>query len=126
LHEFSMMQDVVANILDNLKKSGPPPQGSQIEVVLKVGALELHSAAAARQAYEVLVKDTILEKSRLQLIIEPATISCPKCGYKGTLGEGEVDPHDASPLAPCPECGAIAPALGGRGVESIELIWEDT
>jgi Zn finger protein HypA/HybF involved in hydrogenase expression len=125
LHEFSLMQDVVANILEKLKKSGSLPVGSQIEVVLKVGALELHSAAAAQQAYEVLVKDTILEKSQLNLIIEPATLHCPKCGFKGPLGEGEADPHDVSPLAPCPECGAISAVLGGRGVESIELIWEE-
>jgi Zn finger protein HypA/HybF involved in hydrogenase expression len=118
------MEQVIAHILAELKKQESLPAGNSLEVVLKVGALAVHSEAATRQAYEVLVKNTPLENSRLLLIIEPVTLDCGKCGFKEPLPEGAVDPHDHSPLVECPRCGAVIPVQGGRGVESIELRWE--
>jgi len=124
LHEYSLMEQVIAHILAELKKVESPPEGSSLEVVLRVGALAVHSEAATRQAYAVLVKGTPLDNSRLQLTIEPVTLICGSCGYQGPLPEGAVDPHDLSPLAECPRCGAVSPVQGGRGVEGIELRWE--
>jgi Zn finger protein HypA/HybF involved in hydrogenase expression len=118
------MEQVIAYILTELKKVGGPPEGSALEVVLKVGALAVHSEAATRQAYEVLVQGTPLAQSRLNLTIEPVTLTCVKCGFHGPLPEGAVDPHDQSPLVECPQCGAVTPVQGGRGVEGIELRWE--
>lgn len=124
MHEYSLMEQVIAHILAELKKqTGPAPEGA-LEVVLKVGALAVHSEAATRQAYEVLVKGTPLENSRLLLTIEPITLACGQCGYKEELPEGAVDPHDHAPLVECPRCGAVIPVESGRGVESIELRWE--
>jgi Zn finger protein HypA/HybF involved in hydrogenase expression len=124
LHEYSLMEQVIAHILAELKKVDGPPDGSSLEVVLRVGALAVHSEAATRQAYEVLVKGTALAQSRLNLTIEPVTLTCVKCGYQGPLPESAVDPHDLSPLAECPQCGAVSPVQGGRGVSGIELRWE--
>ena len=124
MHEYSLMEQVVAHILAELKKQeGPPPEGA-LEVVLNVGALAVHSEGATRQAYEVLVKGTPLENSRLRLTIEPITLACGQCGYTEPLPEGAVDPHDQSPLLECPRCGTVIPVQGGRGVEAIELRWE--
>ena len=124
MHEYTLMEQVIAHILAELKKLDGPPEGSSLEVVLKVGALAVHSEAATRQAYEVLVQGTPLSKSRLNLTIEPVTLTCGKCGYQGPLPEGAVDPHDLSPLVECHRCGAVNPVQGGRGVESIEIRWE--
>jgi Zn finger protein HypA/HybF involved in hydrogenase expression len=124
LHEYSLMEQVVAHILAELKKVDDPPDGSSLEVVLRVGALAVHSEAATRQAYEVLVQGTPLAGSRLNLTIEPVTLTCGPCSYQGALPEGAVDPHDQSPLVECPRCGAVSPVQGGRGVEGIELRWE--
>ena len=124
MHEYGLMEQVIAHILAELKNQEESPVGGSMEVVLRVGALAVHSEAATRQAYEVLVKGTPLENSRLRLTIEPVTLVCAKCGYQGALSEGEVDPHDQSPLVECPQCGAVNPVQGGRGVESIELRWE--
>lgn len=124
MHEYSLMEQVIAHILAELKKLDSPPEGSSLEVVLRVGALAVHSEAATRQAYEVLVQGTALARSRLNLTIEPVTLTCGKCGYEGPLPEGTVDPHDQSPLAECPRCGTVCPVQGGRGVEGIELRWE--
>jgi Zn finger protein HypA/HybF involved in hydrogenase expression len=122
LHEYGLMEEVVKSLLAKLEEPGVEIEGAQMEVVLKVGALAIHSAAATRQAYEVLVQSTKLEKSRLTLIVEPLTLTCAGCGFQGSLPEGAVDPHEQLPLAPCPQCGAISPVTGSRGVESIELV----
>lgn len=123
MHEYSLMQNVIATILEELKKTAGCPGGPALTVDLKVGALAVHSAGATRQAFEVLAKGTPLENSRLHLTILPVTLTCPQCGFEGPLPEGTVDPHDLSPLAQCPRCGAAAPVQGSRGVEGIELRW---
>jgi hydrogenase nickel incorporation protein HypA/HybF len=125
LHEYSLMENIIATIMAELKSSGEEVQaGGHLMVTLKVGALEMHSEEAARQAFEVLTKGTVLEGARLELIILPVTLSCPQCGFQGPLPMGAADPHDALPLVDCPQCGALTPVLGGRGVESIELQWD--
>lgn len=118
------MEQVIAHILSELNKMDDPPGGSSLEVVLQVGALAVHSEAATRQAYEVLVQGTPLAQSRLNLTIAPVTLTCISCGYQGSLPQGAADPHGQSPLVECPRCGAVTPVQGGRGVEGIELRWE--
>ena len=124
MHEYSLMQNVVATILEELQKTAGCPGGSALTVDLKVGALAVHSAEATRQAFEVLAKGTPLENSRLHLTILPVILTCPQCGYEGPLPAETVDPHDLSPLVECPRCGAAAPVDGSRGAESIELKWD--
>lgn len=122
MHEYGLMEEVVKSLLAKLAEPGVETEGAQLEVVLKVGALAIHSAAATRQAFEVLVQGTQLEPARLNLIVEPLILTCAACGFTGPLPEGAVDPHEQLPLAPCPKCGAISPVTGNRGVESIELL----
>ncbi len=124
MHEYSMMENVIAVIKAELQKAGEAPEGRHLEVTLKVGALEMHSEEAARQAFEVLTKGTPLEGARLNLIVLPVTLACTECGFQGPLPMGAADPHEAMPVVECPQCGALTPVQGGRGVESIELKWE--
>ena len=124
MHEYGLVEEVVKSLLAKLDDPEVDTEGAEMEVVLKVGALAIHSAAATRQAFEVLAKGTKLEKARFNLIVEPLTLTCADCGFQGSLPEGAVDPHEQLPLAPCPQCGAISPVAGNRGVESIELVLE--
>ena len=57
-------------------------------MVLRVGALAVHSEAATRQPIEVLVKGTPLEQSQLSLTIEPVTLTCGTMRLSGTAGGG--------------------------------------
>lgn len=125
MHEYSLMQQVIETILETLKKPGVCSPGSVKEVILKVGALDMHSEASCRQAYALLAKGTILEESRLTLVLVPATLNCPTCGYNGPGPEGQADGHDPMPYAECPSCGAVSGLLGGRGVETIELLLDE-
>jgi len=120
------MQRVIETTLEQLERQGVCSPGSVKEVILKVGALEVHSEASFRQAYQLLVKGTILEKSPLNLVLVPATMKCPMCHYNGPCPEGQADGHDPMPYAECPSCGTVSGLLGGRGVESVELLLDDT
>ncbi len=124
MHEYTLMENVIATIMAELQASKEVPAGRPLTVTLKVGALEMHSEEATRQAFEVLTKGTALEGARLDLIILPVTLSCTQCGFQGPLPMGAADPHDTLPVAECPQCGALTPVQGGRGVESIELKWD--
>jgi hydrogenase nickel incorporation protein HypA/HybF len=122
MHEMSLMQQVIDVIQAQLDEQDEQGQKEIVrEVRLEVGMLDIHSEAAFRQAFEVLAKGTRLEGAALELTVEPAVILCTGCGYRGTLTEGDADPHDPNPYVPCPRCGAICPVQGGHGVGGIEL-----
>ena len=77
MHEYTFIQGIVKAILERLaeEKTTAPVK----EVVLKLGVLEIHSEAAARQAFEVLTKGTPLEQARLTVEVKPVMLQCPKC-----------------------------------------------
>jgi hydrogenase nickel incorporation protein HypA/HybF len=124
MHEYSLMQRIIETINKNLAE-GTDFQGHEVqEVVLQIGALDIHSPESFHQAFEVLVRDTPLSGATLNLQIIPGTISCPKCGYQGNCQE-DVDGHDPMPITDCPQCGTVSGVIGGRGIEAIELILKD-
>jgi hydrogenase nickel insertion protein HypA len=120
MHEYSLMERVIDSILENMAKE--KLSGPVAEVVLHVGVLEVHSAEAGRLAFEVLARGTPLENSRLRLIIIPANLQCPGCGFSETYSLDHDVGHDPLPPVACPQCGSPAVIAGGRGVESIELV----
>jgi hydrogenase nickel insertion protein HypA len=124
MHEYSLMQRIVETICKNMEDDNDF-QGHKVkEVVLQIGALDIHSPESFCQAFEVLIRDTPLSDAILQLKVIPGSISCVKCGYQGNCQE-DVDGHDPLPITECPQCGTVSAVIGGRGVEAIELILED-
>ncbi len=124
MHEYSLMEDVVESVTQNLEKQGVTAPGAVKEMVLRVGALDIHSEESFKQAFEMISRDTILNGTRLTLDIIPARIECRKCGYGGECRD-ELDGHDPTPVAECPQCGSVSMVQGGRGIEPIELVVED-
>ncbi|MEW6386660.1 MAG: hydrogenase maturation nickel metallochaperone HypA [Thermodesulfobacteriota bacterium] len=120
MHEYTLMQGIINSILARTSQEEPPL--AVAEVILEVGLLSIHSEAAARQAFEILVQGTSLENSRLKLIIIPPSLECPACGYAETYPLDHWHAHDPLPGEPCPRCGGWAKISGGQGVESIQLI----
>jgi Zn finger protein HypA/HybF involved in hydrogenase expression len=125
MHEYTLMEQVIAAILKNLEPSETAGGGRVTEVAFKIGALDIHSEASFRQAFEILTRGTRLENSTLHLTIVPAALSCSSCGYQGLCPQDAADGHDPLPCAPCPRCGALCAAQGGRGIEDIELTLEE-
>ena len=122
MHEYSLMENIIKSILERLQE-----EASTIpvkEVILKLGILDIHSEAAARQAFEVLAKGTPLENSHLTLEIKPVMLECSKCR---SVAPYPVDEHthanELLPVVVCPVCDGLAKLTGGQGVESIDLIF---
>jgi hydrogenase nickel incorporation protein HypA/HybF len=126
MHEYSLMENLLKAILENLKDQSVDSSEQVKEVFIRMGALEIHSEESFRQAFTVLAKGTLVEKAVLKLELVPARFECTKCGYKEpSHGEG-ADIHDPTPCAPCPSCGAVNILQGGRGVEAVDLVVQKT
>jgi Zn finger protein HypA/HybF involved in hydrogenase expression len=124
MHEYTLMQGIVKAILARLEedKALAPVKA----VALKMGVLEIHSEAAAQQAFEILTKGTPLEPARLTLEVRPVMVECPKCGLAGPYPVDEhTHAHELLPVVMCPRCDGLASLTGGEGVEAIELIFEE-
>lgn len=125
MHEYSLMKQVVDEIVSQLA-GREDLKGAVRRVNLTVGALDIHTAAAFNQAFDMAAQGTLLEGSALDLTVVPATIVCPSCDYKKEAAEGEIDSHDPSPVIPCPSCGQFCDVEGGRGICKIELTLDDS
>ncbi len=120
MHEYSLIQGIVNAIQEQL--TAEQLTTPVLEVVLTIGIFDIHSEAAARQAFTVLTKGTPLEQTVLSLNIRPATLTCPACGHIAPFLVDHFHSHDPLPVAECPKCGQVAQLAGGRGVEAIEVV----
>ncbi|MFZ2088712.1 MAG: hydrogenase maturation nickel metallochaperone HypA [Desulfobaccales bacterium] len=124
MHEYSLMQEIVKSIVERLQEEQTADPVK--EVVLKLGVLEIHSEAAARQAFEILAKGTPLEHAKLTVEVKPVLLECAKCRSLTPYPVDEhTHAHELLPVVVCPVCDGLANLTGGQGVEAIELIFED-
>ena len=123
MHEYAFMQEVINTILAQLAPEAA--SGEIAEVILKVGVFEVHSEAAARQAFEVQARGTPLEGAHLTLTVIPPVCECRNCSFLAPFAIEHHHHHEPLPVAECPQCGELAVLTGGRGVEGIELVLAD-
>ncbi len=67
-------------------------------------------------AYEIVTRDTILEKSEFIVEHEPIELECWDCGFKGpakVLTDPNFDTHSI-PILSCPECGGKVTITRGQ------------
>jgi len=77
MHEISLIQNLLESILGQIKTNNYPKEDIK-GLALKIGALELHSEEAFRQAFVIESRGTPLEATKLELTIVPATAECSK------------------------------------------------
>jgi len=121
VHEISLIENLLEGVLPEVQAQvnlGKNVRG----LALTIGAMELHSDEAFRQAFTVQSQGTPLEGAELELTIVRPEVKCPSCGFSGPLPDDRIDPHNPAPLMECPACGRPAAVEGGRGVEKIELL----
>jgi hydrogenase nickel incorporation protein HypA/HybF len=104
-------------IVEVVKASVPEHfTGGRIEIVnLKVGRLSAIVADSLQFCYEMAIKETPLEGSRLHILEVPVRVRCSACNIEWTI---------ETPVFTCPECGSgDTRLLSGRelDVDSIEL-----
>ena len=68
-----------------------------------------------RFAYQVLVRNTVMEESQLVIESIDGRVRCDDCGYTGPIGELKDEVfHIAIPTLVCPRCEAAVEVIGGR------------
>ncbi len=102
MHEYSVMQQLIAALKEELKKKGIERIK---EVKLEIGELTFLGKNQLSFAYEVMTKDTFLEGSELKVVTVGAEVKCDECGYQGGI-EYVDDPafHYNIPVISCPDC----------------------
>lgn len=95
------------------------------EVHLIIGKLTFLGVEQVKFAYDLLVKNTIMEGSKLRIEEKNGVVKCSNCGYEGGL-KYEDDPvyHVPSPTLNCPKCGDVVNIVGGKEctIKSIKLV----
>lgn len=121
MHEYSLMQNVMASILEGLRAENITDPAEVKEVKLRIGALDIHSVDSFKQAFQMQARDTLLRGAKLDLQIAPGTIECPRCTHKQEVGVGDADGHEPQPAIECPKCGELCFVHGGRGIAPIDI-----
>lgn len=123
MHEFSVMSQIVDNILEEAKKR----DAKRIEQVdLELGDYTMLGQEQMRFAFDILSKDTILQGATLNITNRPGKVRC-SCGYEGSPSVSEDSPHKVVPILECPKCGGAAKIIEGREclIRNIRLVVPD-
>lgn len=121
MHEFSMTSQIVNYLLIETKKH----KAKRVdEVHLMIGKLTFLGLEQVQFAYTMLVKNTILEGSKLHIEEKEGIVQCNSCGYTGNI-KYEEDPiyHISAPTLNCPQCRGVVTIVGGKEctIKSIKL-----
>lgn len=121
VHEGSITTQIVESVL---KEADGRKAKEVVEVDLVIGSLTFLNPDQVRFWYEVLTKDTIMERSRLIIRTGEGKVRCPKCGYEGGLNYVDDSPlHLPVPTLQCPKCDGMAKIVSGRDctIKSIKM-----
>ena len=121
MHEFSMTTKIVESVLEEARKRDAK---KVLAVHLVIGKLTFLGIEQVRFSYDVLVKGTIMEGSKLHIEEKDGIVHCVRCGYEGSL-EYEDDPeyHVPTPTLLCPKCGSKVQIAAGKEctIKSVKL-----
>jgi len=123
MHELSTSDEIADLVLaEAAKRKAKKVLGVQIEI----GGLSNLNPEQVKFWLEVRFEKTIARGAKLDIKLTSAELSCPECGYKGTL-EVKDDPlhHLVLPVLTCPMCGSSKVIVEkGRGctVNRVEML----
>lgn len=113
MHELSIVQALLEQVQDELRRAGTIGRVVRIELV--IGRLSGVSVDAIRFGFQVLAPDTPLEGAELAIAQPQAASVCGACGQTTLLDELTLE---------CPACGSRQTTItGGRELllQSIEV-----
>jgi len=123
MHEFSVMTQIVDNILSEAKKRN----AKKIEQVdLEIGEYTMLGEEQMKFAFEVLSKGTILDGAMLKVGNIKGKIVC-SCGYEGAISLSDDSTHRVVPILECPKCKGGAKITEGREclIRNIRMVVPD-
>jgi hydrogenase nickel incorporation protein HypA/HybF len=122
MHEFSIITQIVNLILEEAEKHNAKQVN---EVHLVIGKLTFLGLEQVRFAYDLLVKNTILEDSKLTIEEKDGVVKCNNCGYTGDLKYVDNPVyHVPAPTLTCPKCEDLVTIVGGKEctIKNIKLV----
>jgi len=110
MHEMSLAEGIIQIIEDNARRS----DATAVKAVwLEIGRLSSVEPEALRFCFDVVVKDTLADGARLEIIDVPGSAWCMQCSQTVAV-EARYDP--------CPVCGGFQlQVTGGTEMRVKEL-----
>jgi len=101
MHEFSISNEIVQNVLDTARKN----DGKKVvSVRLEIGELALLNVEQVTFWIHELFKGTVADGAKVKVKTIRARIQCESCGYKGGMSLDRQDPFRHVILYSCPKC----------------------
>ncbi len=103
MHEFSIADEIVRNVLETAKKN----EGKKvISILLEIGELTHLNGEQVSFWIKELFKDSVAENAKVNVKTIKARIQCKDCGYKGGIRSEEDSFRHLIP-ASCPRCNSF-------------------
>jgi hydrogenase nickel incorporation protein HypA/HybF len=109
MHEFSLAQNLVSEVMREWEKIHPAPK-RLVSIRVAIGALRQVVPEYLVFAYESLVSEMPIKDSRLEVRLCPWQVRCRGCGWTGERSLIQ---------AQCPSCGGVE--LDTQGGEELHL-----
>jgi hydrogenase nickel incorporation protein HypA/HybF len=104
MHEFSISNEIVRNVLDTAKKNA----GQRVlSIQLEIGELALLNVEQVAFWIHELFKGTVAEGAKVKVKTIKARIQCKSCGYKGGMNLDRQDPFRHFIPYSCPKCSSF-------------------
>ena len=104
MHEFSIADAIVKNVLETAKKNNGK---KVVSVLLEIGELTHVSGEQVSFWIKELFKDSVAEGAQVKVKTIKARIQCKGCGYKGGMGSDQEDSFRHVIPASCPRCNSF-------------------
>jgi len=115
MHEFGLIEELVSQF------SGQMPKRLRRVEAVRLRCSQFVSEEALRQAFEMLIPGTPLERAELRIEWRPVPgMQCRGCGWMHPLKEGEFGNH----AFVCEDCGDLNPIPEEQEVEVLEILWD--
>ena len=104
MHEFSIADEIVRNVLETAKKN----KGKKVvSILLEIGELTHLNGEQVSFWIKELFKDSVAEGAEVKIKSIKASIQCKGCGYKGRMGSDQGDSFRHLIPASCPRCNSF-------------------
>jgi hydrogenase nickel incorporation protein HypA/HybF len=104
MHEFSISNEIVRNVLNAAKKNN----GKKVlSIQLEIGELTLVNVEQVTFWIHELFKGSVAEGAQVKVKTIRARIRCKSCGYKGGINLDQQDPFRHFTLYSCPQCSSF-------------------
>jgi hydrogenase nickel incorporation protein HypA/HybF len=104
MHEFSISDEIVRNVLDEAKKNN----GKKVlSIQLEIGELTLVNVEQVTFWIHELFKGSVAAGAKVNVKTIKARIQCKSCGYRGKMSLDQQDPFRHFIPYSCPQCSSF-------------------